>query len=138
MNVVYDFAMAIITGIIGGFLVDYFIRKREKKQAQYKFWTDYLFEQMQHNEMFIDSDAFSNMPKFKDGRTDFRDAIFKIMDIVRPENSKEKVFNNAENELCKNIQVAFNELEKWKKENKFWFGGEQKCKKKKQPKQQKE
>ncbi len=130
MNVVYDFVMAIITGVIGGFLVDYFIRKREEKQAQYKFWTDYLFEQMQHNEMYIDNDAFSNMPHFKDGRTDFRDAIFKIMDIVHPENSEEKVFNDAENELCENILVALKELGKWKKENKFWFGRERKCKKK--------
>ena len=138
MNVVYDFAMAIITGAIGGLLVDYFIRKREKKQVQYKFWTDYLFEQMRLNEMFIDSDAFSNMPKFKDERTAFRDAIFKIMDIAHPENSKEKVYNDEENELFENILIAFNELEKWKKENKFWFGGEQKCKKKSQSKQQKE
>lgn len=86
-QLIIDIIIALITGAISGVLVDRFARKREKFRATYQFWFNYLFTTMKELDMYIDSKAISNMPKFKNGDTHFRDTIYKIMDYQHPKTA---------------------------------------------------
>lgn len=121
MSYIWDILIALITGIIAGFIVDYFARKREKKRSMYLMWMSFLMKALEKCEMYIDYGKLNNMPKFKNDDNTFKNAIFAIYDIIFPENHIEKEYTDTDNELFRNIQIAFNELNKWKDENRIRF-----------------
>lgn len=120
-KIIIDIGIALITGVISGVLVDVFARKRERMRTTYQFWFNYLFATMKELDMYIDANAISNMPKFKNGDTHFRDTIYEIMDYQHPETSDDREYNDDETQFFQKVLAALEDLGKWKKENKFWF-----------------
>lgn len=120
-NLFVQIIISIITGIISGVLVDYWARKREKKREIYQFWHKFLLDQLKNFDIYIEAEVFSNIPKFKNGNTQFRDNIFEILDNIYPQNSEDREYSDEENQYFEKILETLKELEKWKKENKFIF-----------------
>lgn len=121
MNYVWDVVIAIITGIISGYMVDYFVRKRDEKRVIYNMWMSFLMKTLEKHDIYIDYEKFDSMPKFKNKDKTFETAIFEIQDILYPLNHMDKEYDESEQKLFENITIAMKELGKWKKENKIWF-----------------
>lgn len=121
MQILIDIVIALITGVISGALVDIFARKREEMRTTYQFWYNYLFDQMKAIDMYIDSKALYNMPKFKNEDKHFQDTIFEIMDYQCQQNSDDRECSDEEIQHFNNILTALKELNKWQTENKFWL-----------------
>ncbi len=112
-----EWVVGIITGLISGIvssvLVYIWTKKKENKEKYYNYWITYLFNVMKECKVWFPIEELLYIDKVGKKNSEWYKAINNILDLTRPYELEDRVFNEHETEISKNVLIAMNELGKW-------------------------
>lgn len=118
-DVLIGLGTGLISGGASGYLVYRMTKWREKKYETYYFCRNYLFGALRHCEIDIPVEQIEELFSIdgKDGT--WGKAIYEIMDATRLFDAEDRELSEREKVIADNVEIALEELEKWKKKNRL-------------------
>ena len=113
VNIVIALVSGLLSGFISGSLVFFVTKKREQNIENYHFWVDYLFGQMEKNEVYIPSELLRRARAIGDEGSVWYKTINKIIEADHPHEFIEREFSSEGTQLAKNVLTALEELSSW-------------------------
>lgn len=105
------------TGLLSGFIsstVIYIVTKRsEEKEKIYSYWIVYLFNAMKKCELWFPAEELLYIDKVGKKDSEWYRAVNEIIDLTKPFEIEDKVFDEKESKIAQNVLIAINELGKW-------------------------
>lgn len=106
---------SLITGLVSGYAVYCFTKRREENRRIFQFWEDFLYQALGKCEMYIPIEEIREKSKIDKKDSEWDKAITAIWDQLNPYGHKNIEFSDKQEELSRNVIIALTELYKWGK-----------------------
>lgn len=119
-NIVVGLITGLVSGVISGYIVYVITKKREQKYEAYYYCRQFLFSALEKCEMYIPIDLLHFRAVIdKNVESRWYKSTQDIIDYLNPKNHENKEYTAQEQEIFKNFEIAFTELEDWKNRNRL-------------------
>ena len=114
LEIIINVIISLICGFVSGLVVYILTKRKEKQKEIYNYWYKFLFDALEHCEMYIPVETLKNIKYVDNKNGKFHTAIQNILDNINPYGHEDKYMSDKEIEIFNNFEIAFEELNKWK------------------------